>query len=140
MIEKSLRAALLANSAVAALVGTRIYPMILPQGSAWPGPSLTFQRISTTSPVALAGAVGPERMRVQLDCWDKTWGGVRALALAVKAALHGFAGSASGSEDLYGVFLDSERDFFEADVGPSSEGLYRVSADYFVHTGMEVAA
>ncbi len=140
MIEKSLRGALLGNATVAALVGTRIYPMILPQARVWPGPSLTFQRISTTSPVALTGETGPERMRVQIDSWDDSWTGVRALAIAVKNALQGFAGALGGGEELFGVFMDSQRDFFESEVGPSGEGMYRVSQDFFVHVGMEVAA
>lgn len=141
MIEKSLRGALLANATVAVMVGTRIYPMILPQARAWPGPSLTFQRISTTSPVALTGETGPERMRVQIDCWDDSWTGVRALAIAVKSVLQGFSGAAgSGGESLFGVFMDSQRDFFEPDAGPAGEGMYRVSQDFFVHVDMEVAA
>lgn len=140
MIEKALRAVLLGNPGVSGLVGTRIYPMLLPQAATWPGPSMTYQRISTTSPVALAGEIGPERMRIQVDCWDTAWSGARNLALAVKAALHGFSGVVTGQDDLDGVFLESEQDFFESAVGPGGQGMYRVSSDYFVHVDMEVAA
>ncbi|OGR95738.1 MAG: hypothetical protein A2V88_15970 [Elusimicrobia bacterium RBG_16_66_12] len=138
MIEKSVRAVLRASPAVSAIVGTRIWPLILPQSPALP--AITYQRISLVSPVTLDSAIGPERIRLQVDCWALTWDAVRDLAHAVKATLHGFSGIVAGQQPLNGVFLDSEADLFEPSVGQAGQGIYRVTADYFVHVPMEAAA
>ena len=137
-MEESVRAVLLSDTDVAAIVSARIYPVVLPQNPTLP--AVTYQRISLVSPVTLDAAIGPERIRLQVDCWALTWGAVRALASAVKTALHGFSGIVSGKQALNGVFLDSEADIFEPEVGPGGEGIYRVTSDYFVHIPMEAVA
>ena len=134
MIEKAIRTRLLADATVAALVGTRVYTGKMPQKPTMP--LITLTKIDKVSGLTLDGAVGPNQVRVQVDCWDGGVDGVRALADAVNGndsqssggPLHGFAGT-SADERLRLVELLSER----ATIHEPETKLYRVGADYMVH-------
>ena len=140
MIETAFRTILLADAAVAALVGTRVYTGIPPQRSTLPYVTLT--KVDKLSDVILDGTVGPNNVRMQVDCWaqgDSTTAGadnVRALADAVngnddqsdRGALHGYAGLASGlAIKLLNLIVERATEY-----EPDTK-LYRVSADYAAH-------
>jgi hypothetical protein len=72
----------LATGATGALVGTRIYPVFLPQNPTYP--ALTYQRISNT---AQSGSTALRQSRWQVNCYASTYIGAQALAAAVKAEL-----------------------------------------------------
>lgn len=72
--------ALANDTAVAALVGTRIYPRILPQHPTYP--AISYQRISGTPQ---QGSTTLRTPRYQIDCWATTDVGAEALAVAVTA-------------------------------------------------------
>lgn len=134
MIEKAIRARLLDDATVAALVAARVYPGVLPQRPTMPAIVLT--KVDKLSPLTMDGAAGPNEVRVQVDCWDDDVDGVRDLAAAVngnddqssRGPLHGFGGIVGG-EDLKLVRLLAER---ATDYEPDTK-LYRVGADYMVH-------
>jgi hypothetical protein len=129
MIETALRAQLLATPAVTALVGQRIYALILPQkpqgGAGWV-PAVTYQRIAAIRENALDGATGLVGVRFQVDSWALTYAEVKDLAAAVRGALNGFAG-AVGGENVQGSFLLADTDRYESEVE-----LFRVSQDFRV--------
>lgn len=123
MIEEVLRSKLLAASAVAALVGSRVYPVVLPQAPTWP--SITYQRVSTTdSHRHEETARTPVEAWIQFDCWADTARGARQLALVVKAAINGKRWLAEG---IHGVLHRTSRDLFE-----DSVRVYRVRTDFMV--------
>ncbi len=134
MIERALRARLLADAPVAALVDTRVYPGLPLQRPT--RPYITLTKIDKLSGLTMDGAVGPNEVRMQVDCWDDDVDGCRALADAVNGddsqsnsgPLHGFAGL-SGGERLKLVELLVER---STEYEPDTK-LYRVGADYMVH-------
>lgn len=73
----------LANDAgVAALVSTRIYPLLLPQSPTYG--AITYHRISNGPHI---GGTDYRNSRYQLDCWETTHPRAEALANAVKSAL-----------------------------------------------------
>jgi len=123
-VEEAMRALLLADPAVSALVAARIYPAPLPQGPTLP--ALCYQRISATRTRSQEGPSGRARARFQVDAWASTYDAARAAAAAVRRACDGFRGVVSGVE-LQEVQLATDRDLYEPDVQ-----LHRVSADYFV--------
>lgn len=132
MIESALRAALLEDSTVAGLVGARIYPLVLPQNPTLP--AIVYQRISAPpDPLSLDGPGGRLRTRVQLGLWASTWSGSRTLAAAVREVLHGWSGIGDG-QDVMLIAEANETDDYE----PETK-LYRVVADYYVHTKENVA-
>ena len=73
-IEPALRAYVLADPAVSALIGTRWYPVVLPQSTAFP--AVTYQRITTTRVGSHHGPSGLAAARFQIDIqmsynWDR---------------------------------------------------------------------
>lgn len=132
-----LRAFLLADAPVAALVGTRIYPVKLPQNVTYP--AMTLLRVTNRPPTPLKGKASANYERFQIDCWVRETSGaasftqVLALGAAVKARLEAYVGPMSDARTspatVYqtSVLFDDERDFFESDV---NGGYFRHSADY----------
>ena len=128
-IEAALRAYLLEDVALAALIGTRIYPVVMPQKPDLP--AVTYLRVTGSRVHSNDGPSGLSSPRFQFDCWALTYLGARAVAEALRLRLDGFKGLIGGSparHDIQGVFFETEREFYE-----SETKLYRHSGDYFIH-------
>jgi hypothetical protein len=81
----ALRARLVANGPVNALVGTKIYPLIAPQNAALP--YVRYQVISDLRDEHLKGYDGARVSRVQIDCFAATYIAARDLANKIIAAV-----------------------------------------------------
>ena len=90
MIEQDLRTYLLAQAPVSALIGTRIFPLRLPQGVTLP--AVTYQRISGVPVISHDGASDLARARIQVDCWAASYAAMAGLAMAIRTALSGYRG------------------------------------------------
>jgi len=90
-IESILRSVLVADPAVAALVGTRAYQTALPREPTFP--AITYQMVSRVQD-SLTGLV---QARVQYTCLATTWKGAADLADAVRCGLHGYRGVRDGA-------------------------------------------
>jgi hypothetical protein len=104
------------QTALAALVTGRCYPLIAPDKVV--KPYIVFQVVSNVPSVSLDGPNGTENRRVQIDLWGKSYGEVKALEVAVKAAMV--------SASFVNVPL-STGDLYESDTQ-----LYRVTMDYSI--------
>ena len=127
--EDALRAHLLADPMIATLVGDRIEPAPLTEGSKLP--AITFQDVSTVRQARHFEGVGSlAQARIQLDIWTKTRIEARNLFELVRIRVDGKSGNVAGFEvQLFQIEL-GPRDFYEADVK-----LRRVSTDVMVfHT------
>lgn len=133
MIEDALRAVLIADADVSALVAARVWPARLPQSAALP--AVVYQRVSTTGGMSLSAPAGPTRSRVQLSAWAPTFPQARQLGEAVVAALNGYSGIAGG-EPLQLVRLVNWLDDHE----PGPPERFRVIADFYVFSMEGVAA
>ncbi|WP_137387968.1 DUF3168 domain-containing protein [Rhodoligotrophos defluvii] len=125
-----LAALLTADATVTGLVGSRIYPVVLPQKPRLP--ALTYTTISDIGQHGSGGPLKLSRPRIQVDCWAETYDQARVLAAAVKRALDGKRaqlGSEADGRIVQGLFFDSERDLFGAEPEPKQ---YRIAQDYFV--------
>lgn len=125
MLEAGLYAYLAADAGVSGLVGTRIYPLLLPQEPTLP--ALVYQRIST-NPLGHSHD-GPNhltRVRMQLRCHGATLLAAKTLADAVRDALDGYSG-AMGTVTVQSVFREDEGDDDEPETGSWS-----VRADYMI--------
>lgn len=123
-LEEGLVTYLRADGPIAALVGTRVHPMILPQVATYP--ALAYMVVSDDRPQSHSGPTGLATPRVQIDCWGATYGAAKALERAVRAALEGYIGS-MGSVTVRGVFLDTAQDLFDEEAQK-----YRVRMDWFI--------
>ncbi len=129
-VEEGLRAHLLADGPVSAIVGTAIHPGSMPQGQTLP--VLVYQRISTQRDTDLGGPMTFVKVRLQVDCWHNSYAACKSLADAVRVALNG-VGLASphllGSEVVQLVELVGDTDLFEFD---GDLRKYRVSQDWII--------
>lgn len=125
-----LRAHLLADPAIAAIVGDRIYPVHLPQGMR--AACIVYNRVSEIETTHSKGPSALVSTRFQFDAVSASVDEACALADAVKERLGGFAGAITyapgGVLNVGGILFDNGRDAaFEGDLD-----LYQVSRDFIV--------
>lgn len=123
-IENGLHSHLTGDSAIAALVALRIFPVIAPQGTL--RPYMTYQRITAKRVRSLGGPSGLANPRFQIDCWAEDYDGALDLGEKVRAAMDGFTG-VMGTVTVGAVLLDSDRDDHEIETE-----LFRRSMDFFL--------
>jgi hypothetical protein len=104
MIESALYSAIKNASAVAALVGTRVYRAHLPQAPTLP--AVAFSRISTTRWVVHSGSVPVQQAIFQVSCWGADSDSAGALAKAVSDALNGYTNT-SGTDKIFVAKVDN---------------------------------
>jgi len=111
-IEENLYSYLTNDAAIAALVGTRVYPLTAEQGASLP--LLVYQRVSTPREVSQSGSSGLAHPRFQISCLAASYGDAVALANAVVAALNGYKGT-FGAGSIQASFVDTELDVYDFD-------------------------
>ena len=89
MIEKRIVDLLLDDTAVKALVGTRIAPVVLRQETGMP--CLVYRRLDSNPEYTLAGRAGWRTVTVQVVCWSADYTHARGLAEAVRDALDSYS-------------------------------------------------
>jgi hypothetical protein len=116
MVEQEIIQVLTAGSPLPTAAGNNVYALVLPDNSSLP--AITFQRISSTPVNDLSGHSGLDQVRMQIDCWSRTYGGAKALAAQVRALM---------TEAGFKALLATDRDDYESDTQ-----IYRSSTDYMV--------
>ena len=101
--------------AVTNIIGTGIYPSILPADAELP--ALVYQKISGPRDHVTAGPSGLASPRFQITCWAKTYKKVVELAEAVRQTLDGYAGTVD-SIIIQAIHLMDESDM--PDVRPDN--------------------
>lgn len=125
-LETGLRAELVGSSGVKALVGNRVYPEVMPHDVKYP--AISYQRISTVRTQFLTGIDDFTHVQIQIDCWDNSYSGVKALADAVKSALDGVR--VLGTESVHHCFMVSMTDLSQIDGDREDR---RISMDFTVY-------
>lgn len=130
MVEAGIQQLLAANAGVQAVIGTRIYPVLVPEDVTYPCAS--YQVISDVPLYLLAGSVALETKRIQIDTWsggasNATYTAVKAAQAAIRAALESFRGPLPDGTIVAGIFVANAIDSFEQDARS-----YRTSTDYMV--------
>jgi hypothetical protein len=128
LIRSDLRAYLLADDGIADLVGTRIYPVVLPQGAS--RPAITYARISGGHSHNIDRATGSAIPTFEIDCWGDTFDEVDELAEALRQAMQGFGPGTFGSTAVKACLLDDETDAYEWPEDGSDKGIYRITLRY----------
>jgi len=90
-------------------VGSRIYPLLLPQNPVLP--AVTYQRISTSRLHAFERSLLPHP-RFQFNCWAESFPRAKDVAEQVKLALDVYMG-AMGAETVCASIIDGERDVYD---------------------------
>lgn len=137
-VEDLVRAYLLADTAIATAVGTRIGPAPPAQGSAYP--QITMQMISNVQfPHLRQRGPGMAEPRIQIDAWATTKAAVKQLGRAIQDRLQGFTGHLTDTSvsppvaHRVWIRFETSEDLYEGDV---NGGFWRRSSDYFIgHQG-----
>ena len=131
-VGKAMRTRLLSVSAVTNLVGTRIYPLTLPQGVTLP--AVRYQRISGNSDNYVAGTTGAAMARIQFDVFANSYASGEALREAIRQAIDPFTGTSSGVI-IHSCNAANHMDLFDFPVHGDSAGRYQMVSDYeIVHS------
>jgi hypothetical protein len=130
VIETELNVYLLANTAVAALVGTKIYPVQAPKDCV--APFIVFNKVSAQREYTHNGFASLQRSRMQVSCYaaryltNGTEIGARSMAEAVKTALEAW----QGSTKIQAIQIENDPDLIDPDTN-----WYHVPVDFFVVYG-----
>lgn len=84
-VEAAVFGALTGSEALAALVGTRIYAIKLPQKPAYP--AVTYRKLTGAPDYALDGPTGDVQASFTISLWAKTYEDTKTAAPAVKATM-----------------------------------------------------
>ncbi len=134
---EGLRAFLLGNAAIAAIVDARIYPLRLPQKvdfSAHHG-AIVLTRVDDIGQAHLRGPNALSRARIQVDCYATLFDDATALGGLCRQRLDGYQGTWTDSASpaslirVQAILADAESDYYEEDI---LGGLCRQGTDYFV--------
>lgn len=124
-IEAAVYSILTADSTLAALVGTRVYPNVVPQDVALP--AVAYQRISTSRVYSHSPGVSQlARPRFQFTSVANSYSDVKAVANAVRGALDAYGGTAA-SVLVFTMLSQNEFDTFSDD-----GDLHTVRQDFYV--------
>jgi hypothetical protein len=119
MIQKAIRKLLVNDPAVAAIVGTRVYPIHV-DGALTP----PYIKYLTVSDARIYRTIRPPRM--QISCWAEDYPTVRQLAEAVIAALDDYHGV------IDGVAIESIRYLNGPELYEAETRLYHIPCDFRV--------
>lgn len=128
-MKEALRAVLVADPGIAALVDKRVAWGARPRASSLP--SICLHQISGVRQYAMTAPSRLVSSRVQVDCWGLSQADVTAVARAVNAAIGGLRQTVEGVE-MQGVFLESEQDMTDEGGAAPAELLHRVSMDFMI--------
>ena len=73
------------DAGLSALVGNKVFALVIPQGTKLP--CITFQRIGGMPANTLSGHSGLEEIDLQIDVWALDYDEAKAIAKAVRAAM-----------------------------------------------------
>ena len=106
------------DAGLSALVGNKVFALVIPQGTKLP--CITFQRIGGMPANTLSGHSGLEEIDLQIDVWARDYDEAKAIAKAVRAAM-----SPSGPQ--FCAHLIEDQDLYE-----DGTNYFRVSMEFKV--------
>ena len=130
LIEQGLMTYILAQSAITALVGQRVYFVQAPQDVT--KPYIVVTKISGVREHSHDGSNHLARPRFQLSAFSTTYANAKSIASALQTALQGYKGTMGGTGGVAvgAVFYEDETDLYE-----ENTGLYQVALDFFITHG-----
>jgi hypothetical protein len=132
MMHNDLRDYLLADATLFALVNTRIFPAVIPQGTLFP--CIGYMEVSTTRFLALDGPTGLAQWQMAFASFAETYQQAKAVGDAIRKRLDGKSKLTQGATYFGAITMASELDGFDAEAGvnAATPGLHRVVQDFRV--------
>ena len=125
--EQVARVALVNSTAVASLVGSRIYPVLAPSTAALP--FAVYRRSSIQRQQTLAGPLGLPTVNMEVQIYATTYEGAREAADAFRSVLDGYGGTLNNVE-VQNASLEQESDDFVQLAGAELPPVYSVTQNY----------
>lgn len=135
-IETGIYQRLTNDSSVSALVSTRVYPVLLPQGC--DVPAIRYTNISRPPVNHKKGASGLTQSRIQVDCYDKTYEGAKTLGKAVRLAMIKEGGTWGGCPVSVCRNVDHTDETEEIDVQGNIKIYFNASMDFLIWHGEDI--
>ncbi len=129
-IETAIYSILTGDDSVNALVGTRIYPQILPPEAAMP--AIVYHHLNTGRDWTMNGPVNLTEPRFQINCFAATYEQVRDLANKVRLALNGYSGTSNGVK-IWGIEVENEGDLLMESKSATQLRRYGKRLDCRIH-------
>lgn len=123
-LEAAIYSILSADLDIITLIGTRIYPLILPQDAILP--AITYARVSTERESAFVTDPGLSTARIQVDIWATSALNGMAISEKVRVALHRYRGTIT-SVTIEESHIDNEILMYE----PETE-IYHIVLDFSI--------
>lgn len=115
MIEKALRKKLISTQTIAQIIGTRVYPIMLPEKAILP--ALSFGRVSTEGArLSHSGSTGILTSVFEVGCIAKDVEVAKQLARLIRGTFSGFSGSVDGYK-IYRTSVENEFDEYDPETG-----------------------
>lgn len=127
--EAVLRSALVANNAVSALIGSRVYPVIAPATASLP--FVTWRRVAIRRQQTLGGPSGMPVTSVEYSIFGTTYEQAREVADAMRSVLDGYGGTANNTE-VKQTSLEQESDDFVTLGGAELPPAFQITQQYDV--------
>ena len=108
-------------------IGTRVYPIIAPQGT--PLPLVVYQRTSVERPQSLTGNVGNPVVTLQLTTYGTSYTSGKNIARAVRLAIDGWTGT-TASVTIQRTTLVSEADGVDLPADDQTLPYYNVQQTF----------
>lgn len=125
MIEKAIFSKLTTTQTIAAIVGTRVFPVFLPEKTALP--ALVFRRVSTEgAALSHSGPSGLVTSEFDVECYSKELASAKTLAVQVRKTFSGWSGTAAGVV-VHRSMVDDEFDDYDFE-----SGLYTIVIQIFL--------
>jgi len=106
-IEEAVYARTVGHAGVAVLIGTRCYPLVVPQDAAMP--AIAYQRISGAPERSHSGFSGVSETRFQFTGGANSYASAKAVAQALRRCWESFKGTVANIA-IGGAFVENESD------------------------------
>lgn len=120
------------KTALTALVSTRIYRVIRPQGSELP--ALAYRKVSGSDELYQSGTSTLGQTRIGFTCWAADPSQAEAIRDVIRDVLQNYSGTiTSGAESVVVVrsHLETDAEFYDPPQDASGSGLFSASIDVF---------
>jgi hypothetical protein len=112
-IEAAVVSKMNADATISGLIGTRLYPLVIPQDVSLP--AVAYQKIDSTKTVSHSGASQLARSRFQFTCQAGNYADAKTLAASVRHCWEGYRGTVA-TVRIDGALIDNDQDDYSEPV------------------------
>jgi len=128
--EQAAARALVADPAVAMILGQRIWPVIAPASASLP--FATWRRTGVARSQGLSGPIGATSVQLAVDVFATTYEEAREAADRIRSVLDGWGGQVTDYVSVRNVSLETESDGFVQLAGGDLPPVYQVTQSFSI--------